>query len=107
MAFTVAFARRFWSNVLIDDGDKCWPWTGYTNAQGYGRVGYRGSVGYAHRAAWEMTSGTAIPFGGTVLHRCDNPGCVNPSHLWLGTQIENMRDKRLKGRARNQHTKGR
>jgi hypothetical protein len=61
---------------------------------GYGRIG---STGYAHRVAWEIVHGP-IPAGGCVLHRCDQPACVNVAHLRLGTQAENMRDMTAKRR---------
>lgn len=78
----------------------CVEWAGYRDRNGYGKEGRR--VGrnqrYAHRAAWEDTNGP-IPAGMHVLHRCDNPPCVNLDHLWLGTHADNMADKAAKGRA--------
>lgn len=87
-------ATRFWRKVKRGPPDECWPWTGRRGGRGYGRVGSCG----AHRLAWELTNG-AIPAGLWVLHRCDNPPCVNPSHLWLGTHADNMADMRAKGRS--------
>lgn len=91
-------SERFWARVVKGDG--CWVWTGARNAQGYGRMtaGSRGA-GYlrAHRVSWELANGP-VPKGLWVLHRCDNPPCVNPAHLWLGTRLDNMRDCSAKGR---------
>jgi HNH endonuclease len=91
-------SERFWEKVGKQPG--CWIWTGKRNRQGYGRAYSGGEFGYeiaAHRLAWELTNGP-IPPGLCVLHRCDNPSCVNPDHLWLGSQADNVRDMIDKGR---------
>lgn len=93
---------RFWGSFLIDDG--CWLWTGIINRQrsGYGYF-YGDSVGGkrrtwgAHRLMWEIVNGP-IPDGHEVCHSCDNPPCVNPAHLWIGTHRENMLDCVAKNR---------
>jgi len=88
-------------------GPGCWEWTGGRNGCGYGRfwIGAEGRHRTAHRFAWELYRGQ-IPDGLHVLHHCDNPGCVNPGHLFLGTQAENNRDMASKGRARNEPRPG-
>lgn len=78
------------------EGD-CWVWTGSRNGAGYGTVTIDGRSDFAHRLAWTLTYGR-IPPGKRVLHRCDNPPCVRPSHLFLGTQSENLIDAVTKGR---------
>lgn len=89
--------ERFWSKV--DRSGDCWMWTASRNASGYGRFGGSNSGGsyLAHRMCWELHNGP-IPDGLCVLHRCDNPACVNPAHLWLGTRDDNNKDKTAKGR---------
>ena len=77
----------------------CLLWSGGKNRQGYGKIWWRGKDGRAHRAAWEKANGP-IPKGLFVLHRCDNPSCINPAHLFLGTHAQNMADKVTKGRQR-------
>ena len=94
----MTFLDRFWDKV-----DKtrsgCWLWTGCTNADGYGRLALgRKRTEKAHRVSWELHNGP-IPDGAEVCHTCDNPGCVNPDHLFLGTHQDNMTDMRRKGRA--------
>lgn len=81
----------FWERV--HKTRTCWVWTGPKNRDGYGCV----SGNRAHRYSWELINGK-IPKGLSVLHRCDNPPCVNPKHLWLGTQTDNVMDMVAKGR---------
>ena len=75
----------------------CWIWTGARQTQGYGMVSRGGRVAGAHRISWVEAHGD-IPRGQSVLHRCDNPPCVRPSHLWLGTSRDNAIDRQTKGR---------
>ena len=84
------FVDRFWRRV--SKGDECWLWTAYKSG-GYGVLccGRRGLNRRAHRVAWEITNGP-IPEGLYVCHSCDNPSCVRPAHLFLGTQSHNMSD---------------
>jgi hypothetical protein len=87
--------KRFWDKAKKSEG--CWEWTGCKQRTGYGRFRLAGWTQMAHRVAWELVHGL-IPKGMQVLHRCDNPGCVNPNHLFLGTQTDNIYDMTAKGR---------
>lgn len=88
---------RFWSKVLVGDG--CWLWTASRLGGPYGGFWKEGRMHAAQRIAWELEHGE-VPDGLSVLHRCDTPACVRPSHLFLGTQMVNMQDKLAKGRHR-------
>jgi hypothetical protein len=87
-------AERFWEKVEKTEG--CWNWTA-SKKQGYGTVKWGGRMRIAPRIAFEIEFGL-IPEGMQVCHHCDNPACVRPSHLFLGTQKDNMRDMIVKGR---------
>ena len=86
---------RFWSKV--DKSGECWLWTGCRDRRGYGRFRFRGRTSLAHRVSWTLTHGQPSD-DLFVLHRCDTPSCVNPDHLFMGTQTDNMRDCSSKGR---------
>jgi hypothetical protein len=90
---------RFWAHVDKTEGDEtCWPWQGYCDSFGYGKFQVTdGKTALAHRVSYELIVGV-IPSGLCVLHSCDNPPCVNPYHLFLGTRIDNNQDKIKKSR---------
>jgi hypothetical protein len=95
----ITVAERFFQKVRAAAEGGCHIWGGARNVWGYGRLKRGGRMYAAHRVAWEMKCGP-IPAGLLVLHRCDNRLCVNPDHLFLGTQYDNMCDMRAKGRFR-------
>lgn len=96
--------ERFWSKVdkngptMPGMSTPCWVWTGATSG-GYGQIGLgNGKIGKASRVVWELQHGAAPGSEKCVLHHCDNPPCVNPEHLFLGTQKDNALDREAKGR---------
>ena len=98
---------RFWSHVVLKSDDECWMWTGSTVTFGHGRASRDGGANVlAHRFAYEQVYGP-IPNGLCVLHACDTPGCVNPAHLHLGTQLDNIAECVARGRAARGERNGR
>src|SRR5690606_12878457 len=104
--FTPKEIHRFWSKVDMSGGpNSCWEWQGSRDADGYGRftsnrskrLGFGPKSWVASRAAWLIHTGH-LPGDLLVCHHCDNPPCVNPAHLFLGTNNDNMRDMNRKGR---------
>lgn len=94
--------ERFWEKVDLKKKDDCWPWTASVNNHGYGRMRVNGKLVYAQRLSYiihfgEIEKGSGY-HGICVLHKCDNPLCVNPNHLFLGTHKNNMEDKTNKKR---------
>ena len=98
--------ERFWSGVDRRGPDECWNWTRARQTRGlkYGIIGIGSRLDgskravLAHRLAWQLTHGPLARQGLKVLHRCDNPLCCNPAHLFLGTQADNVADMFSKGR---------
>lgn len=80
--------------------DGCWYWLGYTNNRGYGLISANGKPNLTHRVNYELLKGK-IPTGMLACHHCDNPMCINPDHIFIGTTHDNMQDKVRKGRSSN------
>jgi len=100
----IPIENRFWK--YVHKTETCWIWTGAKAGNGYGVTskhidGIKRQV-YAHRVSYELDNGP-IPKGLYVLHSCDNPSCINPKHLYTGTQLDNMRDCLHKGRTAKGH----
>lgn len=96
---------RFHSHYVRSEPDKCWEWRSARSQNGYGRFMLSGKARIASRISYEVHCGP-IPAGLCVMHICDNPACVNPHHLRLGTHSDNMLDRNVKGRARGGSLRG-
>lgn len=88
---------RLWRSVDIGNAEDCWEWQRSCFSSGYGQIRVGKTVETTHRVAWKLSKGE-IPSGLFVCHTCDNRPCCNPSHLFLGSPLDNMRDKVDKGR---------
>lgn len=100
--------ERLWAKIKKAGPNDCWIWTASVNSYGYGQVWGGANVRKllrAHRVAYEDVVGK-IPRGILVLHKCDNPPCCNPSHLFLGTDADNVADRVAKGRTRRGDQRG-
>lgn len=98
VADVLAAADRFWSKVGRTGDDDCWEWQASKFTSGYGQFGIGSRPWPAHRVSWVLANRRPIPRDYYVLHTCDNPGCVNPRHLFVGTHKDNMGDMIRKGR---------
>jgi hypothetical protein len=89
--------ERFWEKVDKKSDDECWEWQGFKGKKNYGRFVALGEQ-LAHRVSWKLFINSKIPYGLVICHHFDNPSCVNPNHLFLGTVLDNNRDRHSKGR---------
>ena len=90
--------ERFWSKVDRRGPDECWPWNGSRTPKGYGQIWSGGRSVPAAQVAWALGNAQPFPEGMEGCHTCDNPPCVNPTHIFPGTRIDNMQDAAKKGR---------
>lgn len=95
----------FWDKVFVLGEHDCWEWIASKVPDGYGHFWFEGKRYSAHRFSWMVASGEH-PGVWHVLHECDNPSCVNPRHLFLGTNLDNVRDSVAKDRRSHHNTKG-
>lgn len=96
--YTKEEISRFNSKVTKRGIDDCWEWSGPPNNKGYGEINIRKDIQYAHRMALALKLQRPLKSGECSLHECDNPICVNPKHLFLGTKADNTKDMIAKGR---------
>jgi len=98
--------ERLEKNIITVQDTGCWEWQAYKNEAGYAIMSLNNKTTRVHRIAYELYNESKIPNGLIVCHSCDNPCCINPEHLWLGTHADNVNDKVNKGRAMGGSNKG-
>lgn len=98
--------ERISSHFTRGSDHECWVWTKLKNRAGYGMISTQVGMALGHRVMWEMANSQKIPPKMVVMHTCDNPACVNPAHLRLGTQLENLKDMQAKRRHVVPHARG-
>jgi hypothetical protein len=91
---------RFWEKVDKRGPDECWPWLGAKNPLGRAKIYVDGMHRSASRISWELHNSQPFPTDLDACHTCDDPGCVNPAHIWAGSAFDNLRDCAAKGRYR-------
>lgn len=94
----MANRNAIWNGSIPEPNTGCWLWLGYVDHRGYGRINRGGENRKASRISWEAFNDRHLGANELALHRCDNPGCVNPEHIFAGTHLDNMRDMVRKGR---------
>ena len=104
MRRTQPLEQRFWKRVDKRGPDECWPWTGavVSKTRPYGILSIQGRSIRASRISWSLSRGETFPPSKLACHSCDNPNCVNPAHIWIGTPRDNTHDMLRKGRAAHQ-----
>lgn len=93
-----SFFERHQAKIMFGGSDECWLWTAGKFSRGYGAVRWGQKTWASHRVAYEAANGRGSASGFVVRHKCDTPACVNPGHLEIGTQADNIRDKMERGR---------
>ena len=95
--YKTSLKERLLSNIIKDDNN-CWNWQGYKTKFGHGQIRFNNVTMYVHRASYETFVGK-IDEGNVICHRCDNPSCINPNHLFMDNQFGNVKDMVWKNRS--------
>lgn len=94
----MSLEEKFWEKVDKKGEDECWNWKGALNKDRYGQFNYKGKPKLSHIVSYILVHGN-VPKGLFILHKCNNPSCVNPKHLYIGTQADNMKQMVKDGRS--------